>query len=78
MMALRLSTPDLSGLQILYDALVELYQQMDAIIIQDAPVVPLWYDEVVNFLQPSITGFIPNALNIPDLRKVKKEVGGKN
>jgi peptide/nickel transport system substrate-binding protein len=57
---------------------VKLYQQMDAIIIQDAPVVPLWYDEVVNFFQPSITGFIPNALNIPDLRKVKKEVGGKN
>jgi peptide/nickel transport system substrate-binding protein len=57
---------------------VKLYKQMDAIIIQDAPVVPLWYDEVVNFLQPSITGFIPNALNIPDLRKVKKEVGGKN
>jgi len=51
---------------------IRLYKRMDAIIIEDAPVVPLWYDEVVNFVQPYVSGFKPNALNVPDLRRVKK------
>jgi len=51
---------------------IQLYKRMDAMIIEDAPVVPLWYDEVVNFVQPYISGFKPNALNVPDLRSVKK------
>ncbi len=51
---------------------IRLYKKMDAMIIEDAPVVPLWYDEVVNFVQPYINGFKPNALNVPDLRRVKK------
>lgn len=53
---------------------VTLYQEMDRIVTDEAPVVPLWYDEVVNFVQPYISGFKPNALNIPDLRRVKKSV----
>ncbi|MEO6582987.1 MAG: ABC transporter substrate-binding protein, partial [Ferruginibacter sp.] len=50
-----------------------LYQQMDKIIIEDAPVVPLWYDMVIHFVQPTVKNFYPNSLNMLELRKVKIE-----
>lgn len=49
-----------------------LYRAADQIMIDDAPVVPLWYDEVVHLVQPDITGFPANALNLLELRWVKK------
>lgn len=48
-----------------------LYRQADQLMINDAPVVPLWYDEVVHLVQPNVKGFQPNALNLLELRKVK-------
>ncbi len=51
-----------------------LYRQMDRLIIQDAPVVPLWYDEVIRLVNPSIQGFSPNGLNLLELRKVFKKL----
>jgi ABC-type transport system substrate-binding protein len=48
----------------------KLYQQADQVMIHDAPVVPLWYDKVVRLVQPNITGFRPNALNLLELRRV--------
>ena len=56
-------------------ARIELYKQMDRIIIEDAPVVPLWYDEVIRLVQPNVTGFEPNGLNLLELRRVKKAEG---
>jgi ABC-type transport system substrate-binding protein len=50
-----------------------LYQQADQLIMNDAPVVPLWYDEVVHLVQPRVKGFHPNALNLLELRRVKLE-----
>ena len=50
-----------------------LYQSADQLIMEDAPVVPLWYDEVVHLVQPRVKGFRPNALNLLELRKVKLE-----
>jgi oligopeptide transport system substrate-binding protein len=47
-----------------------LYRQMDQRIIDAAPVVPLWYDEVVRLVNPRVKGFEPNALNLLELRKV--------
>ncbi|PUZ20130.1 peptide/nickel transport system substrate-binding protein [Chitinophaga costaii] len=49
-----------------------LYRQMDSLVLCDAPVVPLYYDEVIHLVQPGITGFTNNALNLLDLRRVKK------
>lgn len=46
-----------------------LYQQMDNIIIEDAPIVPLWYDEVVRLVQNRVHGFLPNGLNLLELRR---------
>ncbi|HEX4956702.1 MAG TPA: ABC transporter substrate-binding protein, partial [Lacibacter sp.] len=49
----------------------QLYQQMDQIIINDAPVVPVWYDMVIHLVQPQVQNFKPNALNWLELRRVK-------
>jgi oligopeptide transport system substrate-binding protein len=38
---------------------------------QDAPVVPLWYDMVIHLVQPNVQGFTPNALNLLELRHVR-------
>ena len=45
---------------------------MDKIIIENAPVVPLWYDEAIHLVQKNVTGFVPNSLNMLELRRVKK------
>lgn len=48
----------------------KLYQQMDRMIVSDAPVVPLWYDEVIRLVQPDVKDFNPNGLNLLELRRV--------
>lgn len=48
----------------------KLYQHADQVMMNDAPVVPLWYDKVVRLVQPYVKGFRPNALNLLELRKV--------
>jgi peptide/nickel transport system substrate-binding protein len=45
-----------------------LYRKMDQLVIDEAVVVPLWYDEVIHFVQNNVTGFYPNALNLLELR----------
>ena len=50
-----------------------LYQQMDRMIISDAPVVPLWYDMAIHLVQKNVKDFVPNSLNMLELRKAKKE-----
>ncbi len=49
---------------------MKLYQQADIYIINDAPVVPLWYDEVIHLLHMNVKDFRANSLNILELRKV--------
>lgn len=46
-----------------------LYRKMDQMMIDDAPVVPLWYDEVIHLVNKNVEGFIPNALNLLELRR---------
>ena len=50
----------------------ELYRKMDSMIVADAPVVPLWYDEAIHLIQPGMRGFAPNGLNLLELRKAHK------
>jgi oligopeptide transport system substrate-binding protein len=44
------------------------YRLADKLIIEDAPVVPLWYDVVLRLQHPYVKGFRPNALNLLELR----------
>lgn len=51
---------------------IKLYTKMDSIIIAKAPIVPLYYDEVVRFTQKNVSGLGINPVNMLDLRRVKK------
>ncbi|WP_262915220.1 ABC transporter substrate-binding protein [Niabella ginsengisoli] len=50
-----------------------LYRKADQIAIDDAPVVPLWYDKVIHLVQKNVKGFPPNALNLLELRRTTIE-----
>ena len=50
-----------------------LYQQMDQLVMNDAPVVPLWYDMAIHLVHTGIKNFKANSLNLLELRRVKKE-----
>jgi peptide/nickel transport system substrate-binding protein len=50
-----------------------LYQQMDRLIIADAPVVPLWYDMAIHLVHTNIKNFPANSLNLLELRKTRIE-----
>ena len=49
----------------------QLYREMDQLVINDAPVVPIWYDMAIHLIQPDVAGFYPNALNLLELRRTK-------
>ncbi|MGC4103376.1 ABC transporter substrate-binding protein [Ferruginibacter sp.] len=51
----------------------QLYRQMDQLIVNDAPVVPLWYDMAIHLVQNNIKDFPPNSLNLLELRRAKIE-----
>lgn len=50
----------------------KLYTKMDSLIISKAPIIPLYYDEIVRFTRKTISGFSPNAQNFLVLKHVKK------
>ena len=52
-----------------------LYQEMDQLLIEEAPVVPLWYDMAIHLVQNDVHGFEPNSLNMLELRRTKKGAG---
>jgi peptide/nickel transport system substrate-binding protein len=49
------------------------YQQMDQIIIEEAPIVPLYYDDVIRLVHNNISGLSTNPMNLLTLKRVKKE-----
>ncbi|MCG2417856.1 ABC transporter substrate-binding protein [Aequorivita sp. F47161] len=50
-----------------------LYKKMDSIIIEEAPIVPLFYDMAVRFVNKKVSGLGINPQNFLVLKKVKKE-----
>ncbi len=51
----------------------DLYRKMDQMIIHEAPVVPLFYDELVKFISKDVQYLRTNAMNQMDLKRVKIE-----
>jgi oligopeptide transport system substrate-binding protein len=47
------------------------YRQMDQMVINDAPVVPLFYDMAIHLVNKNVVGISQNALNLLELRRVK-------
>jgi peptide/nickel transport system substrate-binding protein len=52
---------------------IELFQAMDRILIEEAPCVPLFYDEVMHFVQNRVKHFNTNSSNLFDLKRVQLE-----
>jgi len=49
----------------------KLYRQMDSLIMTQAPVAVLFYDEVLRFVQNEVKGLGSNPVNLLDLRRVE-------
>lgn len=49
-----------------------LYAKMDSILIEEAPVIFLYYDEIIRLTHSNILGAKPNALNSLDLKFIRK------
>ena len=49
-----------------------LYQQMDNLMMQQSPVVVLYYDNLVNLYQNNISGYRVNGMNLLTLKYIKK------
>ena len=52
---------------------LSIYNEMNQLIIQNAPIVPLFYDQVLCFQQKSISNLNTNAMNLLNLKRVKKK-----
>jgi peptide/nickel transport system substrate-binding protein len=50
----------------------QLYMQMDNLLMQDAPVIVLFYDQALRFTGKNITGLGNNPLNLLNLKRVRK------
>ena len=48
------------------------YHLMDQMILDEAAIVPLYYDQVIRFVQNDIVGFESNAMNLLELKTVQK------
>jgi oligopeptide transport system substrate-binding protein len=51
----------------------QLYLKMDSLVMNDAALVPLFYDEILHFTRKNIHGMTRNAMNIINIKKVRKE-----
>ena len=52
---------------------IALYRKMDSIIIAKAPVVPLYYDQVIRFTRKNVQGMTINPVNLLNLKSVSKK-----
>lgn len=52
---------------------IALYKKMNDIIIEESPIVVLYYDQVLRFVQKNISGFESNPLNLLILKNVNKD-----
>lgn len=51
---------------------IKIYQEMDRILIDEAPIIPLYYDEIIRLVSHKITGLTLNPMNLLSLKTVKK------
>lgn len=50
-----------------------MYREMDSLVMEDASVVILYYDESLRFIRKSVLGMTTNPINLLNLKKVWKE-----
>jgi peptide/nickel transport system substrate-binding protein len=47
------------------------YRQLEEILVEESPIVPLFYDQTIRLVQPNIEGLSLNVLNTLDLKRVR-------
>ncbi len=47
------------------------YRKMDSLAIRNAPLIPMFYDQILHFTQNRVTGLKSTAMNLVDLKYVK-------
>ncbi|MCB0696668.1 MAG: ABC transporter substrate-binding protein [Chitinophagaceae bacterium] len=48
-----------------------LYRSMDSLVMQEAPLIPLFYDQMTHFTQKRVRGFSATPMNVIDLKRVR-------
>lgn len=51
------------------------YKKMDSLAMSKAPLIPLFYDRLLHFTQNNVQGMHSNAMNIIDVKRVRKNAG---
>lgn len=51
----------------------QLYKKMDSLLMEELPIIPLYYDQTIRFVQKNIHGMRTNPLNLLQLKEVRKE-----
>ncbi len=51
-----------------------LYYHMDSMMMSQAPIIPLYYDQVMRFVSKDVKGLDKNPMNVLDLRRVKMKL----
>ena len=54
---------------------IKLYRMMDSLVMSEAPVVVLYYDQALRFVNRDIEGMTTNSINLLNLKEVRKRVG---
>lgn len=55
------------------EAKTDMFQKMDQMLMDDAPIVPLYYDQVVRLVSKEVKNLNTNPMNLLNLKTVKKE-----
>lgn len=63
-----------AGREMNYEVKKALYQDMDRMLIEDAPVIPLYYDQIVRLVHHKVKGLGTNPMNLLNLKTVTKEI----
>ena len=50
------------------------YQEMDRLMLEQAPIIPLYYDKILRIVSPDIEGLGTNPMNFLYLKRVKKNI----
>ncbi len=50
-----------------------IYKKLDSLIMNEAPIVPLYYDKVMRFTHKNVMGLESNPINQLNLKKVYKK-----
>ncbi len=62
------------SLSLISDSLrIKKYKEMDEILMSDFPIIPLYYDQVVRFVQKDVEGMKINPINLLILKNVSKK-----